>query len=52
MEDSFARKTIDMGTNLMTKTCVKTRRHGAAYEAGMYIGAEKSTYFTTFLKIG
>ena len=43
-EDSFARKTKRMGTNFITKICVKTRRHGAAYDAGMSIGAEKSLY--------
>ena len=43
-EESFARKTNRIGTNFITKTCVKTRRHGAAHDARMSIGAEKSPY--------
>ena len=43
-EDSFARKMKRMGTNLSHKKMRKTRRHGAAYVAGMSIGAEKSPY--------
>ena len=43
-EYSFAGKTKRMGTNFITKICVKTRRHGAAYGARMSIGAETSPY--------
>ena len=50
-EDSFPRKTKRIGTNFITKACVKTQHHGAVYDAGMSIGAEKSPYQTAYPKI-
>ena len=43
-EDSFARKTKRISTNFITKTYVKTRRHGAAHDTRMSIGVEQSPY--------
>ena len=38
----FCMKNKTHGYEIFTKTCVKTRRHGAAYDAGITIGSEKS----------
>ena len=44
-DDNFARKPKRTGTNLITKTHFKTRRHRAAHGAGMTIAPENSSYY-------